>query len=145
MGMRALYFRHEPRRRLLFATELKQLLVAPDVPMEIDELAIAANLAGPYLPGDRTLYAGIEQLPAGHAMVVDPERSRSWSHWQPDPRERLEIADSEAADAYRERFERAVRDRLDTTQPVGISLSGGLDSVNLASMAGWLQQQGSDG
>jgi asparagine synthase (glutamine-hydrolysing) len=140
MGMRALYFRHEPRRRLLFATELKQLLVAPDVPMEIDELAIAANLAGPYLPGDRTLYAGIEQLPAGHAMVVDPERSRSWSHWQPDPRERLEIADSEAADAYRERFERAVRDRLDTTQPVGISLSGGLDSINLASMAGWLQQ-----
>jgi len=140
MGMRALYLRHEPRRRLLFATEIKQLLVAPGVRKQIDELAISANLAGPYLPADRTLYAGIDQLPAGHAMVVDTERSRIWRHWQPDPDDRLRISDAEAAAAYRERFERSVRDRLDTTGPVGISLSGGLDSINLASMAGWLQR-----
>jgi asparagine synthase (glutamine-hydrolysing) len=142
MGMRALYLRVEPRRRVLFATELKQLLVAPGVPVAIDELGIAANLAGPYLPADRTLYAGIEQLPAGKAMVVDADGVRSWRHWQPDPGHRLRLSDKEAADAYRERLSESVRDRLDTSVPVGISLSGGLDSVNLASMAGWLQQQG---
>jgi len=141
MGMRALYIRHEPRRRLLFATELKQLLVAPGVHAEIDELAIAANLAGPYLPADRTLYAGIEQLPAGNAMVVDAEGSRSWRHWRPEPQDRVRCSDTEATTAYRERLEQSLRDRLDTTDPVGISLSGGLDSVNLASMAGWLQQR----
>jgi len=142
MGMRALYLRLEPHRRLLFATELKQLLVVPGVPREIDELGIAANLAGPFLPADRTLYAGIEQLPAGQAMVVDAGGARSWRHWQPDPDHRLHLSDEEAADAYRERLTMAMRDRLDTTAPVGISLSGGLDSINIASLAGHLQQQG---
>jgi asparagine synthase (glutamine-hydrolysing) len=142
MGMRALYLRLEPRHRVLFATELKQLLVAPGVPVAIDELSIAANLAGPYLPADRTLYAGIDQLPAGQAMLIDADGIRSWRHWQPDPGHLLRLSDEEAADAYRERLTVSVRDRLDTTVPVGISLSGGLDSINLASMAGWLQQQG---
>ena len=142
MGMRALYLRHEARRRLLFATELKQLLVAPGVPKQIDELGIAANLAGPFLPADRTLYAGIEQLAAGWSMVVGADHSRSWRHWQPDPGTRLSLSDDEAADAYRERLRAAVRDRLDTPAPVGISLSGGLDSVNLTAMAGWLRQRG---
>jgi asparagine synthase (glutamine-hydrolysing) len=142
MGMRALYLRVEPRRRVLFATELKQLLVVPGVPVAIDELGIAANLAGPYLPADRTMYAGIDQLPAGKAMLVDAESVRSWRHWRPDPGHRLHLSEEEAADAYREKLSESVLDRLDTTVPVGISLSGGLDSVNLASMAGWLQQQG---
>ena len=141
MGMRALYLRHEPRRRLLFATELKQLRVVPGVPVAIDELGIAATRAGPYLPADRTLYIGIEQLPAAHAMVVEAEGTRSWRHWQPDPGHRLHLSDAEAADAYRQSLTVAVRDRLDTTEPVGISLSVGLDSVNLASTAGWLQAQ----
>ncbi len=144
MGMRALYLRLEPRRRVLFATELKQLLVVPGVPVAIDELSIAANLAGPYLPADRTLYAGIDQLPAGHAMMVDVDGARSWRHWRPEPGDRLQLTDDAAADAYRERLTVAVRDRLEleTTAPAGISLSGGLDSVNLASVAGWLQQHG---
>ncbi len=142
MGMRALYLRLEPRRRVLFATELKQLLVVPGVPVAIDELSIAANLAGPHLPSDRTLYAGIDQLPAGQAMVIDADGARSWRHWRPDPGHRLHLSEVEAADAYREQLGVAVRDRLVTGGPVGISLSGGLDSVNLASMAGWLHQRG---
>ncbi|MFO7777939.1 MAG: asparagine synthase-related protein [Nitriliruptoraceae bacterium] len=144
MGMRALYLRLEPRRRVVFATELKQLLVVPGVPVAIDELSIAANLAGPYLPPDRTLYAGIDQLPAGHAMVVDVDGARSWRHWRPEPGDHQHLTDDEAADAYRERLTVAVQDRLELemTAPAGISLSGGLDSVNLASVAGWLQQHG---
>lgn len=143
MGMRALYLRIEPRRRVLFATELKQLLAAPGVPREIDELGIAANLAGPYLPADRTLYAGIEQLPAGHAIGIDSRgSSRRWRHWQPKPADRLKLTDEEAGEAYRERLALAVRDRADTQAAVGISLSGGLDSTNLAALAGWLRQRG---
>jgi asparagine synthase (glutamine-hydrolysing) len=74
--------------------------------------------------------------------VVDADGVRSWRHWQPDPGHRLHLSDEEAAAACRERLSASVRDRLETTAPVGISLSGGLDSINLASMAGWLQQQG---
>jgi asparagine synthase (glutamine-hydrolysing) len=142
MGMRACYLRYEPRRRLLFATELKQLLAVPDIPVEIDELSMAANLCGPYLPPDRTMYAGIGQLPPGHALVVDASGSRSWRTWRPDPSQRLTLADPDAAAGYRERLEVAVRDRLQTSVPVGISLSGGLDSTSLAALAGSLHRQG---
>jgi asparagine synthase (glutamine-hydrolysing) len=141
MGMRALYLRVEPRRRVLFATEAQQLLAAPGVPREIDELSLAANLSGPFVPPDRSSFRGIAQLPAGHATVIDAETWRTWRHWQPDP-SLLRVSDEEAAAGYRDVLESAVRSRLRTLDPVGISLSGGLDSCSLTSMAGWLRQQG---
>lgn len=141
MGMRALYLHHKPRRRLLLSTEIKQLLVAPDVAVEVDELGILATLSGPYLPADRTLYAGIEAVPGGMAITVDASGLRRWRHWHPDPGTRLRISDSEAAEGYRSNLSNAVRDRMASDARIGISLSGGLDSINLASMAGWLLTQ----
>ena len=73
MAMRAFYYRCEPKR-LLFATEVKQILAVPGVPVEIFEPAVAAHLAGPYAPLDWTFYTGISQLPPAHALLVkDPD------------------------------------------------------------------------
>ena len=62
MAMRAFYYRVEPRR-LLFATEVKQILAVPDVPVTIYEPAVGAYLAGLFGPLEWTFYEGITQLP----------------------------------------------------------------------------------
>ena len=142
LGMRPLYVRVEPRRRVVVASEIKQVLAARDVPCAVDELGIAATLAGPYLPADRTVYSGIAQLAPGHALAVDANGSRTWRYWKPDP-ERLSDHDDETCAAlFRETFAEAVAARTAVRQPVGIFLSGGMDSGAVASTAGWLRERG---
>lgn len=141
LGMRPLYFRFEGGRRALFASELKQLLSASNVPCEVDERAVAATLAGPYLPAAATVYAGIQQLPPGHFLTADADGMRVRPYWAPDPGVLLDLDLDDVVTTFRERLTRAVADRLRTTRPVGLFLSGGMDSGSIASVAGSLRQQ----
>ncbi len=142
LGMRPLYHRVEPRRRVLVSSEIKQLLAGPNVPCDIDELGIASTLAGPYLPADRTVYAGIAQLAPGHALAVDACGSRTWRYWRPDPHRLLDCDDATCAALFREALAESVAARMGVGRPVGIFLSGGMDSGAIASTAGWLRERG---
>ncbi|MBM4466883.1 MAG: hypothetical protein FJ014_15255 [Chloroflexi bacterium] len=141
MGMRAFYYRIEPRR-FLFATEVKQILTAPNVPARIFEPAVAAHLATCAGLPEWTFYEGIAQLPSAHAFLVDAAGSRTWRYWDIDPDYCVEYADeAQYADHLREILTEAVRCRLRSVKPVGIFLSGGMDSGSVASIAGWLLRQ----
>ena len=143
MGMRALYYRREAER-LLFATEVKQIISVPGVPIEIFEPALAAYLAGPNMPPEWTFYDGIDQLPASHALLLEGGRQHVWRFWDIDPAYRIHYKDeAEYAEHFRELFKEAVACRLRSIKPVGLALSGGLDSGSIASTAGWLMQQNS--
>jgi asparagine synthase (glutamine-hydrolysing) len=142
MAMRAFYYRVEPNR-LLFATEIKQLLALTDVPAELFEPAVAAHLAGVFGPLDWTFYRGINQLSPAHVLVVDAQSHRTWRYWDIDPEYRLEYREeAQYAEHFRELFKESVRCRLRSVKPVGIFLSGGVDSGAIASTAGWLMRQG---
>ena len=143
LGMRPLHYRNEPWRRVLLASDISQLLAAPGVPCAIDELGIACTIAGPYLPPDRTVYSGISQLAPAHALAVDEAGARTWRYWAPDPARRVEMDDEATIEAYREVFTTAVAARTATSGPVGVLLSGGMDSGALTATAGWLRE--SDG
>lgn len=141
MGMRPLYYRWEPHRRVLVGSEIKQILAADGVPRQVHEAALATTLAGPHTPPSWTAYAGIDQLPPGHAMTVDDEGRSSWPFWAPRAEGRFKPADEEAVShAFRTAFADAVRARLRSARPVGLFLSGGMDSGATASMAGWLAE-----
>lgn len=141
MGMRTLYYLVEPGR-LVFATEVKQLLALPDVQSRIFEPAVGAHLAGPYGRPEWTFYAGINQLAPAHALVADPESCRTWRYWDIDPEFRVEYRNEEAyAEHFFDIFEKAVRCRLRCTKPLGIFLSGGMDSGSIAATAGWLLEK----
>jgi asparagine synthase (glutamine-hydrolysing) len=145
MSMRALYYRLEPDR-LLFATEVKQIIALPGVPVKIHEQALAAYLAGPDMPPEWTFYEGIDQLIAGHALLIEQGRHRLWRFWDVDPDHRIRYKnEDDYADHFRELFKEAVAARLRSVNPVGILLSGGMDSTSVASTAGWLMQQDSTG
>ena len=141
MAMRAFYYRVE-RRRVLFGTEAKQILAAPGVPVRIFEPAVGAHLAGPFGRLEWSFYEGVSQLPPAHALVADEGGHRVWRYWDVDPDHRIEYADEEEyVEHFLEIFLEAVRCRLRSAKPVGIFLSGGMDSGSLASAAGWLLRQ----
>src|SRR5918995_2294314 len=138
MAMRALYYRVEPRR-VLFGTEVKQILAAPGVPARIFEPALGAYLVGCFGRLEWSFYEGISQLAPGHAVVVDGSGHRTWRYWDIDPEFRIEYSsEEEYVEHFLEVFLEAVRCRLRSTKPVGIFLSGGMDSGSIASTAGWL-------
>lgn len=144
MGMRGLAYRVEPGRRVLFATEVKQLLAVPDVPVRIFEPAVAADFAAHFGRPEWSFFEGISLLSPGHALLCDGEGHRVWRCWDIDPGFEVEHREQEAyAEQLRDVFCSAVQARLRTSKPVGILLSGGIDSGSAASAAGWMLEQGS--
>lgn len=141
MGMRPLYHRTEPRR-VLVASEVKQILAAPGVPVRIDERGIACSLAGPYLPPDATVYEGIGQLAPGHTLSIEATARRGRRYWAPDPSRALDLTQDQCLEGYRERLMRAVADRATAGDNVALFLSGGMDSGGIAAVAGWLHRKG---
>lgn len=141
MAMRPFHYRVE-EERLLFSSDVKQLLAAPEVSAEFNESTIAAYLAGNFNDLEHTFYDGIRALPPGHALHATPEKTDWWRYWELDPDKRIEYdRDREYIEHFRELFGQAVRDRFRSNHPVGLMLSGGLDSGSIASMAGWLREQ----
>lgn len=143
LGMRSLYYRIEPGR-VLFATEVRQILAANGVPRRLNEQAIGWHLCGMQTPPGQVFYEGIEELKPAEEVTIDRAgRKRSRCFWAPDPERRLRYrVESDYAEHMRELLTEAVRCRLRARDPVGVSLSGGVDSTCVASVAGWLRRQG---
>ncbi len=145
MGMRSLYYRSEGGR-FLFGTEAKQILAAPGVPRRIFEPAVGAYLSGCFGPLDWSFYEGISQLAPGHALVADAGGVRVWRYWEADFERRVEYSsEDEYAEHFLEVFSEAVRARMRSVRPVGIFLSGGMDSGSIASVAGRMGRLGGSG
>jgi asparagine synthase (glutamine-hydrolysing) len=114
-----------------FASEIKALLEHPGCPRALDERMLAPYLATQYVPGPRTLFAGIRALAPGHRLILDegrePVEEPYWRLPSLDPAqlyENREAATRDLAALVRE----AVRMRLVSDVPLGALLSGGLDS-----------------
>ena len=136
LGMRVVHY-HATDRLLVLATEIEQILAHPDVPVALFEPMVAAHLAGPYGRDGWTFYAGIHELAPGHALHATPRGRRTWRSWSIDPEQRIRYrTEAEYADHLRDLLRRSVTDRSRTTKPIGIMLSGGLDSGGAASMLG---------
>jgi asparagine synthase (glutamine-hydrolysing) len=121
---------------LAFASELRTLARLPCGPPPVCPLGVARHLVSDGLPGEATVYDGIRKVAAGTWLLLDPDGRqidcrRYWSLAR-DPRE---ITERDALEELRARLDRAVELRLRSDVPVGLFLSGGLDSSLLA--ASW--------
>ncbi len=141
MGMRPLVYRWDGRR-LWFASEVQQVLAADGVVANLYPPAIAAHLVGRFEDHAWTPFDGVFRLPPGHALTVDERGPQVVRGWEVDPDHRVRFrTEGEYADAFRELFRRAVTDRLRSERPVGVLLSGGVDSSAVASMAGLVTRE----
>lgn len=127
-------------RVLAFASELRVLGSLPGGPPEVDPLGVARYLVYDGLAGTRTTYRGIHKLRPGTWLELDPEgteqASRRFVAYRPRPRLAALGIDRPVAalEALQERLSRAVDLRLRSDVPVGLFLSGGLDSSILAAL-----------
>jgi len=136
-GEKPLFYRHE-NGTLVFASELKALLADPSCPRTMDLEALDFYLAFGYVPGNKCLLAGIHKLPQGHALVFDLSsgEARTFSYWElPQPAFETVQHDDELLAELEEILLDSVRLRLIADVPVGIMLSGGIDSSLVVAMA----------
>ena len=136
-GIKPLYYRLE-NRMLSFASELKALLRQPEMSRDIDLDALEAYLAFNSIPAPLTIFREARKLPPGHVLVVERGESRLRRYARPRPvpagQERPE-SEQELALELRERLRDSVRAHLVSDVPVGVMLSGGIDSSALAALA----------
>jgi asparagine synthase (glutamine-hydrolysing) len=141
-GVKPLYYAHQPDGTLIFGSEIKALLPALGDRAVLNREALPDFLANHAPSGDATLFAGIMRLPPGHTLTWQDGRISIRQYWD------IHFTDARAApaagsaaeraliDEYRERFTEAVRLRLMSDVPLGMFLSGGIDSAAItATMA----------
>ena len=136
-GEKPLFYRHD-RGTLWFASELKALLAHDEMPRELDYGALEYYLAYGYVPHDRCILRGYHKLPQGHAAVyrIAQDELSVRRYWQlPPPTERTRMSVDEASRRAEFLLERAVRRQLVADVPVGVLLSGGLDSSLITALA----------
>ena len=120
--------------KLAFGSEAKAVLASGLVSPEIDEASLHLTMNVRYIPGDRTFFAGIRRLPPGHALEFAEGRSRLRQYagidWTPDPAPGRD----EWLEGIRHHYAGAVKRQLISDVPVGVSLSGGIDSSSIVAM-----------
>jgi asparagine synthase (glutamine-hydrolysing) len=131
-------FYAESADELVFASELTALRVGLSSKPELDPDSLDAFFVLGYLPGERTVFQGLRQLPPATMLRWSPTSPRAklstyWSMPRPPCRRRESV--SELADEGAPLLREAVRSRLAADVPVGVFLSGGLDSTLIASIA----------
>jgi asparagine synthase (glutamine-hydrolysing) len=121
-------------RRLAFGSEAKAVLASGLVRAELDEASLHLSMNVRYVPGDRTFFRGIRRLPAGHVLEFGAGGPRQFGYpsvdWTPD--ETLSRADW--MEGIRHHYQAAVTRQLLSDVPVGVSLSGGIDSSSIVAM-----------
>jgi asparagine synthase (glutamine-hydrolysing) len=132
-------FYHHANGTLRFASELKGLLADPAMPRRVDREALDCYLTFAYVPGERCMLQGYHKLPAAHAMTFDCatgalEVRRYWSLPDLAPAERQPSGD-ELVRTLEDLLEGAVRRQLVADVPVGLLLSGGVDSSLITALA----------
>jgi asparagine synthase (glutamine-hydrolysing) len=121
---------------LLFASEPKVLLAHPAVRTSLNLQALRQYLSFDYVPAPLTIYQDINKLPAAHTLTLENGEIKTQCYWslsyktrQPPPTE------IEAAEELQALLAESVRLRLGSDVPLGVLLSGGVDSSSIAALA----------
>src|ERR1700674_4295598 len=136
MGIKPLHYAIDGKR-LVFASELKALLRDPALRREIDPVALDQYLAYEFVPSPRSIVLGIDKLQPAHILTwsVRDGTHRIRRYWSPE----LGVADGhrsldEESERLREVLRESVRKELISDVPLGVFLSGGIDSSAVAAM-----------
>jgi asparagine synthase (glutamine-hydrolysing) len=134
LGIKPLFYWHGTDGQLVFSSELASLMAHPDVPRRVDHASLTTLLVDRCIGDPWTLFEGVRQLPPGHWLRWRDGRVEVQRYWQlritPEPME-----EREALEELRTRLAAAVRSQLVADVPVGVFLSGGIDSSTVAAFA----------
>jgi asparagine synthase (glutamine-hydrolysing) len=126
-GEKPLYYTVTPQG-LRLASEIKALLSRPEVDRTLDHEALDQFLTYEYIIAPRTIFKAIHKLPAAHYLVYRDGEVTIKRYWDAADVQVRAWTDAEAAEALRETLGRAVRSQMMSDVPLGLFLSGGIDS-----------------
>lgn len=130
LGVKPLHYYHSGNT-FICASEIKAIVENPEVPRRLDISALCDFLTYRYIPNPKTIWKDVRKLPPAHAFIYTNEELRIWKYWSLEPNENI-ISEEKALEHLEGLFEDAVRRRLVSDVPIGLFLSGGLDSTAIA-------------
>ncbi|GAB2618957.1 asparagine synthetase B [Paractinoplanes abujensis] len=143
LGIKPLYLAETPGR-LRFASTLPALLAAGDVDKSIDRVALQHYMTfHSVVPAPRTIVSGVRKLPPATVRIIRTDgTSTEHVYWEASHTRRPDIADAEWPELIHEKLKLAVERRMVADVPVGVLLSGGIDSSYIVAL---LAEQGQRG
>jgi asparagine synthase (glutamine-hydrolysing) len=140
-GVKPLYYTFA-NGSLFFGSEMKAILQVPFLKKELDYAAFNSFLTFRYNPSPQTLFKGIKKLQPGHYLQVTTKGNvKLKSFWNYIPKTNNHISENEAIEEYQRLFSAAVCRQMISDVPVGLLLSGGVDSA----VIGYLMQKNTSG
>ena len=133
LGKKPIYYA-ETRDGFYFASEIQSLTLVPGLSREIDECAIDLYLTYSYIPSPWSIYRAIRKLPPAHLLRVCGNKVSLERYWQPSFEPKLDLDYGEARRELLRLFTESVRLRLISDVPLGVFLSGGVDSSAVAAI-----------
>lgn len=134
IGIKPLYYT-EQNGRLVFGSEIKSILQDPGVERRVNHQALYDYLGFEFVPSPETMFAGISKLPAGHLLVWENGRAAVTRYWDLSFRPAAPMPGfGEAVEQLRAHLDAAVKSHLVADVPLGVFLSGGLDSSCLVAL-----------
>src|SRR3954447_16462771 len=131
-GVKPLYWSHA-NGRLTFGSEIKALLADDSLSRDLDLAAVDHYLTFRFVPAPHTLFASIRKLPPATTLTSSADGISETRYWRGEP-----TADRRGTDAlvaeYTEAFERAVVRQMMSDRPMGVMLSGGVDSAAITAV-----------
>jgi asparagine synthase (glutamine-hydrolysing) len=142
LGIKPLYYKLTPER-LLFGSEIKAVFAHGSVGPKFNRAALPEYLAFGYLSGEESFYAGIRKLLPGHTMMIGLDgKAEIRPYWDLDASTPHESRDENYyIQSYRELLEGAVQSHLMSDVPLGVFLSGGVDSSAVAALMTKLRRE----
>jgi asparagine synthase (glutamine-hydrolysing) len=136
LGVKPLYYAHTDDGSLYFGSEIKTLLTANAVKPEINFEALPDYLANHATSGEETLFLGVKRLLPGHTLVWRDGQVEIKRYWDVSFAKTIDTArrDQDYIDEWADLFRTSVRLRLMADVPLGMFLSGGIDSSAIAAM-----------
>lgn len=123
-------------KQLLFASEPKVLLAHPSVRPALNLNALRQYLSFDYIPAPLSIYEGVNKLPAAHTLTLEAGSTVVEQYWSLSYQTKQPVPDeAEAAERLEELLAESVRMRLVSDVPLGVLLSGGVDSSSVAAFA----------
>lgn len=135
VGIKPLYY-CQTGKALYFASELKSIVANLDVSREFDGNALRTFLAFNYIPGEGTLFKCVRKLLPGHHLVAERGQIAIRQYWDLRfTRDRWDRSFEESVEELHQLLKTTVRDHMIADVPVGVLLSGGVDSSAVLSFA----------
>jgi asparagine synthase (glutamine-hydrolysing) len=125
------YFKND---QFIFASEQKAILVHPHVERSINYNALHCQLNLRYNQSNETLFRDIYRVPPGHYLVWEKDKISVQPYFQLQPKPDRGMSEKSVIEGLREHLQQAIKRQLLSDVPIGVYLSGGMDSSSIVAM-----------